>query len=151
MAYQREEDMIGYDECMAVESCRYWILQCRFGKHTEARPQNAAAKCIDKQKAAEQAKIEREKEKEMEKKKAKEKEIERKKKKEIEKKKAKEKAKIASRIRTNKQMIERCKLYGVMLTDAQCEALEKGALQKEVLTAEQRKAYRSAGHKHGIR
>ena len=141
MAYRREEDTIGYDECIAVESCRYWILQCRFGKHTEARPQYAAVKRIDKQKVAECA------EKEIEKKKAKEREIERKKRKKEEK----EKAKIASRIRTNKQMIERCKLYGVMLTDAQCEALEKGALQKEILTAEQCKAYRSAGHKHGIR
>ena len=139
MAYQREEDTIGYDECMAVGACRYWIVQCRFGKHTKARSQDAAAKRIDKQKAAEHAKKAKEKEKERE--------IEKEKKKEREK----EKAKIASRIRTNKQMIERCKLYGVMLTDAQCEALEKGALQKEVLTAEQRKAYRSAGHKHGIR
>ena len=135
MAYRREEDTIGYDECMAVESCKYWILQCRFGKHTKAKSQDAAAKRIDKQKAAERAKKERERKIEREKKKAKE----------------KEKAKIASRIRTNKQMIERCKLYGVMLTDAQCEALENGALQKDVLTAEQRKAYRSAGHKHGIR
>lgn len=129
MACQREEDTVGYDECVAVKSCRYWILQCRFGKHTKAKSQDVAVQRIDKQKAAEHAKKEKEKKKKEE----------------------KEKAKIASRIRTNKQMIERCKLYGVMLTDAQCEALEKGALQKEVLTAEQRKAYRSAGHKHGIR
>lgn len=118
MAYLHDEDIVTYDECMAIKSCRDWIQWCRLSKYAKAKSKNAAKMYAEEQKFA----------------KKKERSI--------------EKGRIAVRIHTNKKMLERCRLYGIKLTKAQRKALINGALQKDVLTAEQNKAYRSAVRRH---
>lgn len=118
MAYLHDEDTVTYDECMAIKSCRDWISWCRLSKHAKAKSKNATKMHVEEQKFTKK------------------------------KERSKEKNRIAVRIHTNKKMLERCRLYGIKLTDTQRKALMNGALQKDVLTAEQSKAYRSAVRRH---